>query len=99
MAHTQGRLARNIPPITRYPTLYAGRNKHVCVVVTQGVNPEEAEANAERIIKCWNAHDVLMKALEDIERDLASHPDANTGNTKVHYALMRARGALNVGSD
>ena len=54
--HTPGRLGRNIPPVTRYPILYAGRNSHVCRVVTGGGIPDdEAEANADRLVACWNA--------------------------------------------
>lgn len=33
----------------------------------------------------------MATRLRDIERTLADHPDASKGNTKVHYALMRAK--------
>jgi len=61
---TKGRLGRNIPPISHYPTLYAGRNTHVAVMVTRGgMDAAEAEANADYIVKAWNAHDDLCSAL------------------------------------
>jgi hypothetical protein len=63
-AHTQERLHRNIPPITKYPTLFAGRNTHIATVVKPVSMPlEEAEANADRLVTCWNAHDDLLTAL------------------------------------
>lgn len=34
----------------------------------------------------------LLRRLADIEHALADHPDAKKGNSKVHYALMRAKG-------
>jgi hypothetical protein len=38
--------------------------------------------------------DRYKAALRDIERTLEGHADILRGNSKVHYALMRARGAL-----
>ena len=46
--HTQGEWHRNIPPASRYPTIFAGRNTHVArVIVSPGMTPEEIEANAD----------------------------------------------------
>lgn len=47
--HTQGGWSRNIPPISRYPIIFAGHNTHVAKVITDGIPLEEAEANARLI--------------------------------------------------
>lgn len=36
----------------------------------------------------------MLKELEAIAESLASHPDAARGDSKVHYALMRARAGI-----
>lgn len=70
--HTPGRLGRNIPPITKYPVLYAGRNTHVAQVVTRGISPEESEKNADLIVAAWNSYDKHCgpRAVECAEADL-----------------------------
>lgn len=35
-----------------------------------------------------------MLALQDIERVLAPHPEADNGSMRVHHALMRARSGI-----
>lgn len=42
---TAGPWRRNIPPATKYTTVWSGRNKHVAHIATTGLAPEEAEAN------------------------------------------------------
>lgn len=34
-SHTPTPWSRNIPPITKYPTIFSGRNQHVLVVLPQ----------------------------------------------------------------
>ncbi len=36
----------------------------------------------------------LLEALEEIEQQLAEHPDKDTGNSKVHYVWHKARAAI-----
>lgn len=48
--HTAGTWQRNIPPASKYPTIFAGRNTHVARVVTEGLPPEEIEANTDLIV-------------------------------------------------
>jgi hypothetical protein len=43
--HTPGPWSRNIKPATKYPTLFAGRNTHICTVSVSGLPPETVEAN------------------------------------------------------
>ncbi len=58
---TKGGWGRNIKPISKYPTIFAGRNTHIAVVKTDGRMPlEEAEANADLIV----AGPKLFAALE-----------------------------------
>ena len=59
--HTKGPWHRNVPPATKYTTIFAGRNTHVARVVTDGgLTPEEVEANCDLIA----AAPELLKALE-----------------------------------
>lgn len=48
----------------------------------RAVNHALAKAHAQELV------------LREIEAVLAQHPDADKGNTKVHYCLCRVRGAL-----
>lgn len=46
--YTGGEWQRNIPPASKYPVIYAGRNTHVCVLSSR---PEgEMEGNADLIV-------------------------------------------------
>lgn len=59
--HTKGPWHRNVPPATKYTTIFAGRNTHVARVVTDGgLAPEEVEANCDLIA----AAPELLNALE-----------------------------------
>lgn len=40
---------RNISPASKYPIIFAGRNTHVCQMITRGLSPEEIEANADLV--------------------------------------------------
>lgn len=64
--HTQGNMGRNIRPISKYPILFCGRNTHVAQIITRGLPEQETEANADRMVMCWNAHDDLVAALRII---------------------------------
>jgi hypothetical protein len=39
--------------------------------------------------------ELFREALQQIETTLRDHPDADRGNSRVHYALMQANNALN----
>jgi len=59
--YTQGKWHRNVPPATKYPTIFAGRNTHVArVVVDGGLTSEEVDANCDLIA----AAPMLLEALE-----------------------------------
>lgn len=84
---TPGTLSRNIPPITKYPTLFAGRNTHVAQIVSKN------EADADFIVRAWNAHDDLVRALRDLlvraEAELADPEDVWEVGA-AHQALAKA---------
>lgn len=44
--HTPGPWHRNIPPASKYNTIFAGRNTHVCSLDRAGKSESEIEANA-----------------------------------------------------
>ena len=58
--HTAGPWHRNIRANGKYPTVFAGRNRHVAVV-TQQDDPEETEANIDLIAAATE----LLRILED----------------------------------
>lgn len=62
-----------------------------------GVFLDDDEANHSDIayiVRACNAHEELVNALETIEGQLEQHPDADKGNSKVHYCLHMAKQAL-----
>lgn len=48
------------------------------------------EANATLLASSW----VMLQRLRAIEAQLAGHPDAEKGNSKVHFALCEARNGI-----
>jgi hypothetical protein len=62
--HTLGPWHRNIKPITRYPTIFAGRNTHLAKIIVEGIGLSEAEANADLIAAAPD----LLEALQTIVR-------------------------------
>lgn len=64
MTHTSGGWNRNIKPAKKYPVVFAGRNKHVAIVCTQGLPDTEIEANCNLI----TAAPDMLAALKEIIR-------------------------------
>jgi hypothetical protein len=63
-AHTPGPWHRNIAPASKYPVIFAGRNTHVALTLTQGLPVEQQEANANLIA----AAPVLLAAAQEMLR-------------------------------
>jgi hypothetical protein len=85
--HTKGTWHRNVPPATKYPTIFAGRNTHVArVVVDGGLTPEEVEANCNLIA----AAPRLLEALIGLEAATRDTIDTAAGIK----ALEQARKAI-----
>jgi hypothetical protein len=84
-AHTSGPWHRNIPPATKYNTIFAGRNTHVARLSVDGLSAAEVEANCNLIAAAPD----MLTALQRL-----THPAAD--DTDLEYALeviARATGA------
>jgi hypothetical protein len=46
------------------------------------------------IVKACNSHHELVAALTEIASALSAHPEANQGNSKVHYCMHKAKAAI-----
>ena len=89
--HTPGRWHRNVPPATKYTTIWAGRNTHVARVVTDGgLTPEEIEANCTLIAAAPKLLTAL-RALEQSVRDLESKPVQKAAES-ARVAIAQALG-------
>jgi len=56
---------------------------------------EQIETTQEAMALVGKVLPSMMDTLKEAERALASHPDANVGNSVAHYALHKIRAALN----
>lgn len=74
--YTPGPWHRNVPPASKYPTIFSGRNTHVCILDTRSKTAEELEANADLIA----AAPSLLEALRDL---LAYHTQPTGFDTAV----------------
>lgn len=91
--HTPGPWSRNIPPISRYPTIFAGRNTHIAAIKSGAIPESEAEANAALIV----AAPELLAALEDffamIQGEFPSILEDSHHFDKITAAIAKAKGA------
>jgi hypothetical protein len=84
--HTPGPWSRNIKPATKYPTLFAGRNTHICTVSVSGLPPETVEANLLLI----RAAPDMLAALWDIVDAEEHDGDASVCDFQTLQAIARA---------
>lgn len=70
-SHTPGSWHRNIPPATKYNTVFAGRNTHVCHMTVTGLPPEQVEANCSLIAAAPEVLDLLLRLYEGMNLLLA----------------------------
>lgn len=91
--HTPGPWHRNIPPAKKYPTIFAGRNTHICVVQSLGLSDEEVEANTNLIVAAPELLDALKSLLQDAKDRFTEVP----GNVyhKAVDAIAKAEGKCN----
>lgn len=68
--HTPTPWHRNIPPASKYPTIFSGRNKHVAQIVTRGLPEDEIEANAAFLVEAVNNHEALKARVKELEEFL-----------------------------
>lgn len=83
MSYTKGGWFRNIPPATKYAVVFAGRNTHVAVVCSQGLPPEEVEANCSLIAAAPDC----LEALEEFVGDVQSAHTHGDGITPDAFDL------------
>ena len=97
--HTPGPWSRNIKPATKYNTIFAGRNTHVCHLTVTGLTPDEIEANCDLIAAAPD----LLEALKDIfKANLCPEPKTLKGwaqrnsfiDRTVRNAINKAEGSM-----
>lgn len=87
MSHTPGPWHRNIKPATKYPTIFASLNTHIAAVKTEGMSPEEVEANIDLL----TAAPDMFETLEIIAATL---PHIGGNGSSVYGLLAIANQAL-----
>jgi hypothetical protein len=92
--HSPGPWYRNVPPATKYVTIYRERNTHVCdVIPSRGVSPEEAEANLTLIAASPKMLEALKRikiVMDGIVHPSCRHPD--DALSEVEAAIAAAEG-------
>ena len=83
--HTGVTWHRNIPPASRYPTIWADRNTHVAQVIARGLTAEEIEANCNLIAAAPEMLEALRSYVE------LGHSD--TAVREARAAIAKATGA------
>ena len=89
----QGDWHRNIPPVTRYPIIFAGRNTHIARIITEGLSPEEAEANTNLIVASPKMYLALKEARNYI-LEFGSDKDMAPVIELIDQALAKADGNI-----
>ncbi len=94
--HTPGPWSRNIKPATKYPTLFAGRNTHICTVSVSGLPPETVEANMLLIRAAPDMLAALVEAQEalDVLADDAADAGLAAKAEAAADLAMRLRAAI-----
>lgn len=57
----------------------------------------QIEATQSAMTHLGDAVPLMLDSLKDAESALAGHPEADKGNSKVHFALHKIRAALKAG--
>jgi hypothetical protein len=89
-AHTPGPWHRNIPPATKYTTIFAGRNTHVARLSVDGLPAAEVEANCNLIAAAPD----LLAALQRL-----THPAADEEDLENALELLRVLRNPNEGAE
>lgn len=94
--YTQGGWNRNIPPASKYNTIYAGRNTHICRLEVRGLPESEIEANCNLIVAApdlLEATYTLKHFIDAAESTGQLKFDKNSeGYQKVLAAINKAEG-------
>lgn len=88
---TPGPWHRNVPPATKYVTIFRGRNTHVCdVLPARGIPAEEAEANLTLIAAAPD----LLAALRDAVFALEWHVEKQGQGVATDAEILRRARAI-----
>ena len=82
--HTSGRWSRNIKPASKYNTIFAGRNTHICYLNRQGLTENEIEGNCNLITAAPDLLEACETALENLAPKYAGD----------HIVVKRLRAAI-----
>ena len=102
--HTKGELSLNN---YHYPHAYLvirkgsedndafPRPRKICDVTLDGKTEEEYEANAKRLVRCWNSHDKLLAACKLAKTILVgmSFMPHSKAMKEIKAAIAKAKGA------
>jgi predicted nucleotidyltransferase len=94
MAHTPGPWSRNISPARKYPTIFAGRNSHVCTLVSQRRDDAELEANANLIAASPDLLAALKEAASMLDYVAAVGLEALDASKRVPGIQARVEAAI-----
>ena len=91
--YTPGPWNRNIPPASKYTTIYAGRNTHIARVVTDGLSENEIEGNANLIA---TAPDMLsaLETLLPVAQAFEKQASKGSGGRRAGSVFEKARAAI-----
>lgn len=98
--HTPGPWHRNIPPASKYPTVWAGRNTHVAAISPGAprrsgngcsMSEEEQEANINLIAAAPELLAALVNLVELCEHVFVK-PNENDELTAARLAIAKAEG-------
>lgn len=99
--HTPGPWHRNIPPASKYPTVWSGRNTHVAAIspgAPRGsgngatMSEEEQEANINLIAAAPDLLAALTWFINDIDGDHTVMLEFDQAVTNARAAIAKAEG-------
>lgn len=94
--HTPGPWSRNIPPAAKYPVIFAGRNTHVAMVITNCVSADEAEANCNLIAAAPALLSALQETIDSLVKhlELVYHNKPGSAYIDEHPSVVAARAVI-----
>lgn len=95
--HTPGPWQRNIPPATKYTTVFVGRNTHIMdVLPSRGIPADQAEANLNLVVAAPDMLEALRLALADKAEQYRdtfdSRMDVDPTVAAIRDAIAKAEG-------
>lgn len=95
--HTPGPWHRNIKPASHYPVVFAGRNTHVAMVVSNGLPEDEVEANIALVTAAPELLAALILAEEFVTRHTEDwYVSGQNDLAVIRAAIAKAKGEHHV---